>query len=55
MGKYRKCIVAGAAAGVIVLNQVFGVDVAGPEVTSLVDAGLALLAALGVYGIPNRA
>lgn len=55
MDKYRKFIVAGAAAGVITLNQVFGVDVAGPEVTALIDAGTALLAALGVYAVPNRA
>ena len=55
MTKYRKCIVAAAAAGVIVLNQVFGVDVAGAEVSSIVDAGIALLAALGVYAAPNSA
>ena len=55
MDRYRKFFVAAVGAGVVILNQFVGIDVAGPEVAEWVTIITAGLTAAGVYRVPNRA
>ena len=51
--RYRKFLIAGIGAVLIVANEFFAADIGIADIEGIVTAGLAVLSAIGVRQIPN--